>query len=75
MIRNMAKGLLQRGIAYLYVWGPDCERVHDQFDLERTLDEPKRRVVMTIWQCRRYSPKNGVFGKFAPTLVATFTGC
>jgi hypothetical protein len=49
VIRSIAKGLLRRGIAYLCVWGPDCERVHDQFDLERMPDEPKERVVMTTW--------------------------
>jgi hypothetical protein len=52
-IRNMAKGLLQHGIAYLCVWGPDCERVHDQFDLERMPDEPKGPPVReaTIRTC------------------------
>jgi hypothetical protein len=48
----MAKGLLRHGIAYLCVWGPDCERVHDQFDLERVPDEPKGRVVMTTWHSK-----------------------
>jgi hypothetical protein len=52
VVRNMAKGLLQHGIAYLCVWGPDCERVHDQFDLERLPDEPRGRVVMTTWHSK-----------------------
>jgi hypothetical protein len=48
-IRDVARRLLQHGIAYLCVWGSDCERVHDQFDLERMPDEPRGRVVMTTW--------------------------
>ena len=51
-IRNVARRLLQHGIAYLCVWGPDCERVHDQFDLERMPEEPKGRVVMTTWHSK-----------------------
>lgn len=41
--------LLDRGICYLCVWGPDCERVHDLFDAERLPKEPEGRVVMTTW--------------------------
>jgi hypothetical protein len=48
-LRKTAKSLLERGIAYFCVWGPDCERVHDQFDLERMPQEPKGRIVMTTW--------------------------
>ncbi|MBB5345573.1 DUF7684 family protein [Tunturibacter empetritectus] len=51
-IRETAKLLLERGIAYLCVWGPDCERVHDQFDLERMPDEPKGQIVMTTWHSK-----------------------
>jgi len=51
-IRKTAKSLLERGIAYFCVWGPDCERVHDQFDLERIPDEPRGRVVMTTWHSK-----------------------
>ena len=49
VIRRMAKSLLERGLAYFCVWGPDCERVHDQFDLERKPREPKGQTVMTTW--------------------------
>jgi hypothetical protein len=48
-IRGVARRLLDRGLAYLCVWGPDCERVHDQFDLERDDKEQKGFVVMTTW--------------------------
>jgi hypothetical protein len=51
-LRKTAKSLLERGIVYFCVWGPDCERVHDQFDLERLPDEPKGRVVMTTWHAK-----------------------
>lgn len=48
-MRRMAKSFLERGIAYFCVWGPNCERVHDQFDLERKPREPKGQTVMTTW--------------------------
>ncbi len=51
-VRKTAKSLLESGLAYFCVWSPDCERVHDQFDLERLPDEPKGRVVMTTWHAR-----------------------
>lgn len=51
-IRRIAKLLLERGIAYFCVWGPDCERVHDLFDLERLPEEPRDRVVMTTWHSK-----------------------
>jgi hypothetical protein len=51
-LRKTAKSLLESGLAYFCVWGPDCERVHDQVDLERLPDEPKGRVVMTTWYAR-----------------------
>jgi hypothetical protein len=51
-LRKAAKFLLESGLAYFCVWGPDCERMHDQFDLERLPNEPKGRVVMTTWHAR-----------------------
>lgn len=51
-LREMGRSLLERGISYLCVWGPDCERVHDQFDMERMPSEPKGRVVMTTWHSK-----------------------
>jgi hypothetical protein len=32
MIRRAAEHLLQSGLTFVCVWGPDCERVHDIFD-------------------------------------------
>jgi hypothetical protein len=48
-IRSTARCLLDMGCAYLSVWGPDCERVHDQFDLERDPNEQRDYTVMTTW--------------------------
>ena len=56
-IRRAAKSLLERGIAYLSAWGPDCERVHDQFDIERIPDEPKDKTVMTTWHSKESMPE------------------
>jgi hypothetical protein len=47
-----AKSLLERGCVYFCAWGPDCERVHDQFDLQRMPKEPKGMVVMTTWHSK-----------------------
>ena len=51
-LRKTAKLLLKHGIAYFCVWGSDCERVHDQFDIERMPSEPRGRVVMTTWHAK-----------------------
>jgi hypothetical protein len=51
-LRKTAKSLLDRGLAYFCVWGPDCERMHDQLDLERMPEEPKERTVMTTWHSK-----------------------
>jgi hypothetical protein len=48
-LRSLARALIDRGMAYFCVWGNDCSRVHDQFDLERDPSEPDGRVVMTTW--------------------------
>jgi hypothetical protein len=48
-VRRVARIALDKGMAYLCVWGDDCSRVHDLFDLERDPDEPDGRVVMTTW--------------------------
>jgi hypothetical protein len=50
-IRAIAKVLLGRGLAYLCAWGPECERVHDIFDLAELELDPQgtRGVVMTTW--------------------------
>lgn len=44
-LRRLARVLLSRGLAYLCAWGPDCSRVHDQFDLERDPNEPEGQAV------------------------------
>ncbi|HWG22174.1 MAG TPA: hypothetical protein VG225_16715 [Terracidiphilus sp.] len=48
-LRDLAHRLIGRGLAYLCAWGPDCKRVHDQFDFERDPNETDGRVVMTTW--------------------------
>jgi hypothetical protein len=48
-LRTAAWNLLNKGCAYVSVWGPDCERVHDQFDFERNPNEDLDRTVMTTW--------------------------
>jgi glutamyl/glutaminyl-tRNA synthetase len=48
-LRAVARALIDSGMAYLCVWGNDCSRVHDQFDLERDPNEPDGRVVTTTW--------------------------
>lgn len=53
-LRMTAKSLLDRGLAYFCVWGPDCERVHDQLDLERLPNEPRKRTVMTTWHSKEF---------------------
>jgi hypothetical protein len=51
-LQNSAKRILDRGMVYLCAWGPDCERLHDQFDVERVQNEPSGRVVMTTWHSK-----------------------
>lgn len=48
-LRRLARTLLEKGLASFCVWGPDCSRVHDQFDLERDPNETDGRVVTTTW--------------------------
>jgi hypothetical protein len=48
-ILHAARQLIDRGLACLCVWGPDCSRVHDCFDEERAEDEAADTVVMTTW--------------------------
>jgi hypothetical protein len=48
-LQQVAAKLIDRGMAYLCVWGRDCSRVHDQFDLERDPDEQDGHCVMTTW--------------------------
>jgi len=55
-IKRTAESLVSKGLAYLCVWGPDCERVHDLFD--DTINEMELHtgvavggdnVIMTTW--------------------------
>jgi hypothetical protein len=48
-ISAIAKTLMSRGLAGFSVWGRDCSRVHDLFDLERDPNETDERVVVTTW--------------------------
>ena len=48
-VRRVARLALDRGMAYLCVWGNDCSRVHDLFDLERDPNEPEGKEVTTTW--------------------------
>jgi hypothetical protein len=55
MILGVAKTALNQGLVYLCAWGPDCERVHDLFDLAdirreiRVPEQDSNTVVMTTW--------------------------
>jgi len=47
-----AKKLLSKGLACLCTWGPDCERVHDLFDVAArgiNSELPGDDVIMTTW--------------------------
>jgi hypothetical protein len=47
-----AKNLLSQGLACLCTWGPDCERVHDLFDVAAREINSKLSdddVIMTTW--------------------------
>lgn len=51
-IGSFCASLLQSGCAYLSVWGPDCQRVHDIMDEEVVGDNPPLTEwgdVMTTW--------------------------
>ncbi len=48
---EVARRLLDRGLAALSTWGPDCERVHDLFDAACYENEPDDMTVMTDWHC------------------------
>lgn len=52
-LTGFANSMIGRGIAYLCAWGPDCERVHDLFDLalvRREIEGGRERPhVMTTW--------------------------
>lgn len=51
VIELVARRAFDAGCAYVCAWGPDCERVHDRFDLVaiQPSDDAKRELVMTTW--------------------------
>jgi hypothetical protein len=47
-----ANRAMDAGCAYVCVWGPGCEKLHDLFDLERGQRDPDAksdRFLMTTW--------------------------
>jgi hypothetical protein len=50
---KLARQALAQGLVFLCAWGPDCERVHDSFDIVRDEghddDSDDDSVVMTSW--------------------------
>ncbi len=51
-LHTLANWLLSLGVAYLCTWGPDCERVHDVFDLmavERSIQQEREYTIKTTW--------------------------
>ena len=53
-IGSVAEQALTGGCVYLCAWGPDCERVHDWFDVkfeQRNIADatPNAPVVITTW--------------------------
>ncbi len=51
-LHTLADGLLSLGVAYLCAWGPDCERVHDVFDLtavQQAMQVEGEYPIMTTW--------------------------
>ena len=55
-IWQAAEKLVAKGLVYLCVWGPECERVHDSFDdtisereLDAGLESTDENVIMTTW--------------------------
>jgi hypothetical protein len=51
-IYSVSEKLLDRGMVYACVWGPDCESVHDSIDQPRFRRQPGETdgsVVITTW--------------------------
>lgn len=51
-ITMAAREAISCGLAYLCVWGPDCERIHDLFDQEivqQQIEHGQDDVIMTTW--------------------------
>jgi hypothetical protein len=52
-IRSVGQKLIDQGVAYFCLWGPDCERVHDLIDEVEAIREQANpddeSVIMTSW--------------------------
>jgi hypothetical protein len=52
-VLQLARALVIDGLAYLVAWGPDCERIHDLFDVidaEKNMETDT--VIMTTWHSK-----------------------
>src|SRR6266436_4790686 len=69
-ILQSAKKLLSKGLACLCTWGPDCERVHDLFDVAaRGINSALSgdNVIMTTWHSSE-SLEEALWFSSVPTL-------
>jgi hypothetical protein len=60
LVFSVADQLMSKGLAYLCVWGPGCERVHDLFDeqrFSRNENETIENVIMTTWHSKETLPE------------------
>lgn len=54
-ILTVARRLVRAGLAYIIAWGPDCERVHDLFDVVDIEENPESNapdsetVIISTW--------------------------
>ena len=51
-IKEFSRSMIEKGVAYLVAWGPDCSRVHELFDLadvDRELEGGEPHTIMTSW--------------------------
>jgi len=48
----LARRLVRSGCVYICCWGPDCERVHDLFDLADVEFRPNGPGAMSTWHSR-----------------------
>ncbi len=51
-LRAVADRLTRAGCVYVCCWGPDCERVHDAFDLADLDQRPDGPYAMSTWHSR-----------------------
>jgi hypothetical protein len=55
-IRSLSTGLIGKGCSYLCVWGQECERFHDQFDLADFELHPDGPWSMSTWHSKESLP-------------------